>query len=296
MTDMAIATLAPVVGTRSACAALGEPRARYYRRHRQSPAPERPQTIRKPQPRALSDDERRAVLDVLHHSDHVDEAPATVYAKLLDEGTYLASTSTMYRVLRASAEVRERRRQATHPAAVKPELVATAPNMCWSWDITKLLGPEKWNYFYLYVVIDIYSRYVVGWMLARTERAKLAEALLAESIANQGVSAGQLTIHADRGTSMASKPVAFLLADLGVTKSHNRPIAPMTTPTRNRTSAPSSTGRPSRPASAASRMPLPSADVFSAGTTPTIVIQVSGSIPPPMCTTAGPSSSVPSVA
>ncbi len=129
----------------------------------------------------------------------------------------------MYRILRASAEVRERRRQATHPAAVKPELIATAPNMCWSWDITKLLGPEKWNYFYLYVVIDIYSRYVVGWMLARTERAKLAEALLADSIANQGVSAGQLTIHADRGTSMASKPVAFLLADLGVTKSHNRP-------------------------------------------------------------------------
>ena len=223
MTDLAIAALAPVVGTRSACAALGEPRARYYRRHRQSPAPEAAPTTRRPQPRALSDQERQAVLDVLHHSDHVDEAPATVYAKLLDEGTYLASTSTMYRVLRASAEVRERRRQATHPAAVKPELVATAPNMCWSWDITKLLGPEKWNYFYLYVVIDIYSRYVVGWMLARTERAKLAEALLADSIANQGVSAGQLTIHADRGTSMASKPVAFLLADLGVTKSHNRP-------------------------------------------------------------------------
>jgi putative transposase len=223
MTDMAIASLAPVVGTRSACAALGEPRARYYRRHRQSPAPERPQSIRKPQPRALTDDERQAVLEVLHQPDHVDEAPATVYAKLLDQGTYLASTSTMYRVLRANAEVRERRRQATHPAAVKPELVATAPNMCWSWDITKLLGPEKWSYFYLYVVIDIFSRYVVGWMLARSERAKLAEALLADSIANQGVSPGQLTIHADRGTSMASKPVAFLLADLGVTKSHNRP-------------------------------------------------------------------------
>lgn len=163
------------------------------------------------------------MLDVLHGDDHVDEAPATVYAKLLDEGTYLASTSTMYRVLRSADEVRERRRQATHPAAKKPELVATAPNQVWSWDITKLLGPEKWAYFYLYVVIDIYSRYVVGWMLARSERAKLAEALLADSIANQGVSAGQLTVHADRGTSMASKPVAFLLADLGVTKTHNRP-------------------------------------------------------------------------
>jgi putative transposase len=220
---MAITTLAPVVGTKAACAAVGEPRARYYRRHRQSPARVRPELPRKPQPRALSDEERRAVLDVLHHPDHVDEAPATVYAKLLDEGTYLASVSTMYRVLAANAEVRERRRQATHPAAKKPELVATAPNQCWSWDITKLLGPEKWDYFYLYVVIDIFSRYVVGWMLARAERAKLAEALLADSIANQGVSAGQLTIHADRGTSMASKPVAFLLADLGVTKSHNRP-------------------------------------------------------------------------
>jgi putative transposase len=223
MTDAAISTLAPLVGTRAACAALGEARARYYRRHRKSPAPERPVPVRTPQPRALSEAERSAVLEVLHHPDHVDEAPATVYAKLLDEGTYLASTSTMYRLLRANAEVRERRRQATHPAAKKPELLASGPNEVWSWDITKLLGPEKWNFFYLYVVIDIYSRYVVGWMLARAERAKLAEALLADSIAKQGINPGQLTIHADRGTSMASKPVAFLLADLGVTKSHNRP-------------------------------------------------------------------------
>lgn len=223
MTDAAIGELASVVGTSAACAALGEPRASYYRRHRKSPAPPRRQRKRRPQPRALSEPERAAVLEVLHQPDHVDEAPATIYAKLLDEGAYLASTSTMYRLLRASSEVRERRRQATHPAAIKPELVATGPNQCWSWDITKLLGPEKWNYFYLYVVIDIYSRYVVGWMLARWERAKLAEVLLADSISNQGVAAGQLTVHADRGTSMASKPVAFLLADLGVTKSHNRP-------------------------------------------------------------------------
>ena len=223
MTDAAITTLAPVVGTRAACAALGEPRARYYRRHRQGPLPERPARVARPQPRALSEAERAAVLEVLHHPDHVDEAPATVYAKLLDEGRYLASTSTMYRVLRANAEVRERRRQAAHPAAKKPELIAAGPNQVWSWDITKLLGPAKWELFYLYVVIDIYSRYVPGWMLARAERAKLAEALLADTIAKQGVSPGQLTVHADRGTSMASKPVAFLLADLGVTKSHNRP-------------------------------------------------------------------------
>jgi putative transposase len=223
MTDAAISDLAPLVGTRAACAAIGEPRARYYRRHRHAPLPERPVRAPRPQPRALSEPERSAVLEVLHHPDHVDEAPATVYAKLLDEGTYLASTSTMYRLLRANAEVRERRRQATHPAAKKPELIATAPNRCWSWDITKLLGPAKWEMYYLYVVIDIYSRYVVGWMLARAERAKLAEALLADSVANQGISPGRLTIHSDRGTSMASKPVAFLLADLGVTKSHNRP-------------------------------------------------------------------------
>lgn len=223
MTDQAIGELAPLVGTKAACAALGEARARYYRRHRQSPLPEREPAPARPQPRALSEAEREAVLAVLHDDDHVDEAPATVYAKLLDEGTYLASVRTMYRLLSANAEVRERRRQATHPPAKKPELVASRPNAVWSWDITKLLGPEKWTYYYLYVVIDIYSRYVTGWMLAHAERAKLAEALLADAIANQGVEAGQLTVHADRGTSMASKPVAFLLADLGVTKTHNRP-------------------------------------------------------------------------
>jgi putative transposase len=129
----------------------------------------------------------------------------------------------MYRILRAEGEVHERRRQATHPAATKPELLATMPNEVYSWDITKLLGPVKWTWFYLYVIIDIYSRYVPGWMLARAERAQLAERLLADTIAKQQVDPGQLTIHADRGTSMASKPVAFLLADLGVTKSHSRP-------------------------------------------------------------------------
>ena len=140
MTDAAVTTLAPVVGTRAACAALGEPRARYYRRHRQSPLAERPARVARPQPRALSEAERAAVLEVLHHPDHVDEAPATVYAKLLDEGRYLASTSTMYRILRANAEVRERRRQAAHPAAKKPELIAAGPNQVWSWDNNEIAG------------------------------------------------------------------------------------------------------------------------------------------------------------
>jgi putative transposase len=223
MTDQAISELAPVIGTRAACAALGRSRATYYRRHRQSPLPARLPRVRLPQPRALSQAERAEVLGVLHHERFIDQAPASIYATLLDEGRYLCSVPTMYRVLHAEDEVRERRRQATHPARVKPELVATGPNLIWSWDITKLLGPEKWTYFHLYVIIDIYSRYVPGWLLARRETAELAERLLAETIHKQHVVADQLTIHADRGTSMASKPVALLLADLGVTKSHSRP-------------------------------------------------------------------------
>jgi len=223
MIDQAVAELEPVVGARDACRAVGEPRARWYRRHRKSPAPPRPERVPAPQPRALSEVERKEVRRVLNSDEHVDEAPATVYAKLLDAGLYLASISTMYRVLRSHDEVRERRRHATHPARVKPELVASAPNQVYSWDITKLLGPVKWTYYYLYVIIDIYSRYVPGWMLARSENAKLAEALLADTVTKQKIAHGQLTIHADRGSPMVAKPVAFLLADLGVTKSHSRP-------------------------------------------------------------------------
>jgi len=167
--------------------------------------------------------ERQALLDVLHSERFVDQAPAEVYATLLDEGSYLASISTMYRVLRAADEVVERRRQATHPSTVKPELVADGPNRVWSWDITKLLGPAKWTYYYLYVILDIFSRYAVGWMVAERESAALAERLLDQTIAKQHVSRDQLAIHADRGSSMASKQVAQLLADLGVTKSHSRP-------------------------------------------------------------------------
>jgi putative transposase len=223
MIDQAIEELVPLVGVTAACRAVGRPRSCHYRWHRQSPPPPKPERVATPQPRALSEVERKEVLRVLHDPEHVDEAPATVYAKLLDQGVYLASTSTMYRILRTEGEVRERRRLATHPARVKPELLATRPNAVWSWDITKLLGPAKWTWFYLYVVIDIYSRYVPGWMLARAERAQLAERLLADTITKQHVDPGRLTIHADRGASMASKPVAFLLADLGVIKSHSRP-------------------------------------------------------------------------
>jgi putative transposase len=223
MIDEAVAELEPIVGVRDACRVLGEPRARWYRRHRKSPAPPPPERVPAPQPRALDEVERKEVRRVLNSDEHVDEAPATVYAKLLDAGVYLASISTMYRVLRSHDEVRERRRHATHPAKVKPELVATEPNQVYSWDITKLLGPVKWTYYYLYVIIDIDSRYVPGWMLAHSENAKLAEALLADTVAKQRIRRGQLTIHADRGSPMVAKPVAFLLADLGVTKSHSRP-------------------------------------------------------------------------
>jgi putative transposase len=223
MVDQTIGDLAPVIGKRAACAALGRSRATYYRRHRRSPAPSRPTRERSPQPRALSSAERAQVLSVLHDERFVDQAPASVYATLLDEGRYLCSVPTMYRLLRVEGEIRERRRQATHPASVKPELLALGPNQVWSWDITKLLGPAKWSYFYLYVIIDIFSRYVPGWLLAHRESAELAERLLGETVRKHNILAHQLTIHADRGTSMASKSVALLLADLGVTKSHSRP-------------------------------------------------------------------------
>jgi len=184
-----------------------------------TPRPEVPRV----HPRALSLAEQQAVRDVLHSERFRDAAPAAVYATLLDEGTYLASERTMYRLLAAAGETRPRRDQLVHPTYSKPELLATAPNQVWSWDITKLLGPAKWTYFYLYVILDVYSRYVVGWMVAHREQAELAERLIAETIAKQAVPAGQLTLHADRGSSMTSKPVALLLADLGVTKTHSRP-------------------------------------------------------------------------
>ena len=243
-----VTELVPVVGVARACEAVGVARASFYRgearRRRALSAPLPPPSPRhegaagerselsvpgpaaavdRAHPRALSVAERTAVLDVLHSPRFQDAAPAAVYATLLDEGTYLASERTMYRLLAADGETRSRRDQLVHPSYVKPELLATAPNQVWSWDITKLLGPAKWTYFYLYVILDIYSRYVVGWMVAHREHADLAERLIAETIAKQQVPAGQLTLHADRGSSMTSKPVAFLLVDLGVTKTHSRP-------------------------------------------------------------------------
>jgi putative transposase len=174
-------------------------------------------------PRALSDTEGATVLALLHESRFVDLPPAEVYATLLDEGRYLCSERTMYRILAAHREVRERRNQLRHPTYAAPELLARRPNELWSWDITKLLGPTKWTYFYLYVMLDVFSRYVVGWMVAHRESAMLAERFIHETCARQEIGRDQLTIHADRGSAMTSKPVAFLLADLGVTKTHSRP-------------------------------------------------------------------------
>jgi putative transposase len=226
VTSEAITAMAPRIGTRAACAAAGVAQASWYRRHRASPAPARRAPVPhrdRAQPRALTPAERQAILDALHSPRFADLAPAEAWAILLDEGIYLGSQSTFCRLLRRAGETRERRRQAVHPAVVKPELVATAPSQVWSWDITRLHGPAKWTYYYLYVILDIHSRYVVGWMLAARESAVLAEKLIAATCARQGISRGQLTIHAGRGSSMTSKPVTFLLAGLGVTQSRSRP-------------------------------------------------------------------------
>lgn len=222
------------IGLKAACAALGVARAQVYRMRHKREDPLVPAVSKSPiqdarvksnssQPRALSPCERQQVLDILHSERFVDSAPRQVYATLLDEGTYYCSVRTMYRILQDCAEVRERRNQLRHPAYSRPELLATAPNQIWSWDITKLLGPVKWTYFYLYVILDIFSRYVVGWMLAERESAALAEKLILETCQRQEILPGQLTIHADRGSSMKSKPVALLLSDLGITKTHSRP-------------------------------------------------------------------------
>jgi len=213
--------LSTEVGTVAACRSLDFARPTYYRWL--EPRIEEMDAPRPAPPRTLSVIERQAVLDVLHTDRFVDKAPAEVYATLLDEGTYHCSVRTMYRILDDAGEVRERRDQARHPHYKAPELLATAPNQVWSWDITKLLGPVKWSYFYLYVILDIFSRYVVGWMIAPHESSTLAKRLIAETCEKQNVLPGRLTIHADRGSSMKSKPVALLLADLGITKSHSRP-------------------------------------------------------------------------
>lgn len=219
----AIDRSAPSGSTKAACEALGVPRASLYRRRQRTRTPTLVPKPRPSPPRTLSEAERQSVLDELHSERFVDQAPHQVYATLLDEGRYLCSIRTMYRILDAHGEIKERRNQLRHPDYKKPELLATGPNQVWSWDITKLKGPVKWAYFYLYVILDIFSRYVVGWMVASRESSALAQRLIVETCRKQGIERDQLTLHADRGSSMRSKGVALLLADLGVTKTHSRP-------------------------------------------------------------------------
>ena len=217
-------TLGADVGIKQACESLNVSRATLYR-HIEKDASAEEMPVKRPMPPlALNESEKQTVLDVLHSERFRDSAPRQVYASLIDEGRYLCSVRTMYRFLtEAHGDVKERRRHVKRLAYAKPELLATGPNQVWSWDITKLKGPVKWNYFHLYVIMDIFSRYVVGWMIAHREQDSLAKRLIEESCAKQRISSGQLTVHADRGASMKSKVVAHLLADLGVTKTHGRP-------------------------------------------------------------------------
>jgi putative transposase len=219
--------LSCTVGIESACDALGVARASFYRRRplfgpplaESIPLP----VVRSLPPRALSSGEREGVLAVLNSERFQDCAPAAIHASLLDDGRYLCSVRTMYRVLEENGPTRDRRDQLVHPQYQKPELLATAPNQLWSWDITKLRGPVKWTYFYLYVILDVFSRFVVGWMLAPRESAELARKLIEETCEKQNIQPDSLGLHADRGSAMRSKPVALLLADLSVTKTHSRP-------------------------------------------------------------------------
>jgi putative transposase len=213
--------LVPLLGTAGACRGSGRSRATHYRRL--CPAVLGPPLVRETPANALSEDESAELLSVLRSARFCDLAPAQIWAILIDEGVYLGSISTMYRILRKNGEVRERRAQATHPTRSRPELMADRPNMCWSWDISKLRGPDKGVWFDLYVAIDIFSRYVVGWTVAATETAELAEEFISAAVAAQGIERGTLNIHADRGTSMTSKGVATLLSDLGVGRTHSRP-------------------------------------------------------------------------
>jgi putative transposase len=213
--------LEEVTSTKHACQLLGASRATVYRRRR--PLSPRPPVTRPEPVNKLTEAERQHILAVLRSPEYCDLAPAQVWARLLDDGVYLCSISTMYRLLALAGENRERRRQRTHPARIKPELIATAPNQVWSWDITKLHGPERGVYYELFVIIDIFSRYVTGWMVAPIETGELAEAFIADTLGRHGIGRHQLSLHADRGTSMTSKPVAQLLVDLGVARSHSRP-------------------------------------------------------------------------
>ena len=221
MIGAALVELEPVLGVKPACGLLGRSRATHYRALK--PPIEHVRQPRASPQNALTPAERETVLAVLRTPEHCDLAVAQVWARELDEGRYYCSISSMYRILRATGEVRERRSQATHPAKVKPELVARKANVVWSWDITKLRGPDRGLYYDLYVILDIYSRYVVGWTLAPSESGELAKDLITDCLTRQQISRDTLTIHADRGTWMTSKPVSQLLTDLGVVRSHSRP-------------------------------------------------------------------------
>lgn len=214
--------LGETVGTKQACVALSVPRATLYRRRRRRLSPP-PVAAKRHGVRGLSESEKTAVTACLHEERFQDCSPSQIYAALLDEGQYHCSVRTMYRLLEQRGENRERRNQRIHPPYAKPELLATGPNQLWSWDITKLRGPAKWTFYYLYVILDVFSRCVVGWMIAYRETAELAKKLMDHSCRKQNIPAGQLTIHADRGSSMTSRSVALLLSDLGVIKTHSRP-------------------------------------------------------------------------
>lgn len=208
-------------GVAETCQALDVPRASYYRwlERQQQPRPDSKRTS----PRRLTDSQRQEVLDTLTETRFMDMAVPEVYYTLLDEGAYLCGWRSMYRILNEAKAVKERRNQCRNAHYAKPELLATGPNQLWSWDITKLKGPQKWNHYHLYVIMDVYSRYVVGWMIAERESALLAKRLIEQCCLMQNISRDQLTIHADRGSSMRSKTVAQLMADLGIVKSHSRP-------------------------------------------------------------------------
>lgn len=223
----AVDLVAPELGVAEACRVIGVARATFYR-HRRPPRArtciiDGPPARTRQRPNALKPAERRAILDALHVDRFIDASPIQVYFTLLDEGTYLGSWRTFYRVLCEHGEVRERRDQLRHPNHPVPRLCAARPNAVWTWDVTKLLGPAKWNYYYLYVILDLYSRYAVGWTVASADTSAIARWLIGETLDKYGIDPRTLTIHSDRGASQTAKPVAHLLADLGITKSLSRP-------------------------------------------------------------------------
>ena len=213
--------LIPLITVQAACEALVIPRSVFYRA--KSSGVQRVAHEKVLPARALQPAERQSVLDILDSTRFQDQAPREVYATLLDEQTYLCHWRTMYRILAENQQIYERRNQLRRPVYVKPELLATGPNQVWSWDITALRGPDKWTSFYLYDLMDVYSRYAIGWLIATTQSAALAGQLIAQSYAKYNISPGQLTIHADNGAPMRARTVSQLMADLAVTESHSRP-------------------------------------------------------------------------